>query len=255
MEANEYLIGGYISVSSVISTGSREVIKLIFDKDRQSRISSASYHYPEKAQYKFLKKYITESNAEAEYISESEFKELTHGEAYGGIAAIVGKRRTVSVESLAEKGGFLILIDGIEDPFNFGYVLRTAYACGCNGVFLPERNYFTSSDIVIRSSAGASELLDVAYFSEPSQIGEILKNKHIRMYCTAKTDNSTELNETEFSMPLCVVIGGEKRGINKSLLSYADGIVSIGYKNQYTMSLSASSASAIIIYGVASRLK
>ncbi|MBQ6184056.1 MAG: RNA methyltransferase [Clostridia bacterium] len=251
----EYLIGGFISVSAVIENESRELYKLIIDKERQSRISSASYHYPEKAQYEYLNKYLKRTGANAELLSAAEFASLTGGEAYGGIAAIVGDRKYVSIENALKNAKFALMLDGIEDPFNFGYILRTAYACGCDCVLLPERNYFTTSSIVIRSSAGASEMLPIALFKNPSETVGSLKKNGFSMVCTAKTTDSVSLENAKFNLPLCLVIGGEKRGVNKSIMSCADVTVSIDYKNNYRMSLSASSAASILIYGVSSRIK
>ncbi len=252
---DDTLIGGYISLASVLNADSREVKKIILDKERQSRICSASYHYPEKAQYREIASFSKKRHIPVEYVGEKEFASLTNGEAYGGIAAYVGERRTLSPEELVKRGKYFLIIDGIEDPFNFGYVLRTAFACGCDGVLLPERNYFTSSNIVIRSSAGASELMRVAYYNDVEKVCDVLRGSGIRVACTAKTDDSVALSEYSPTSPICVVIGGEKRGINKALMAKADDVISIDYKNSYAMSLSASSAAAIIIYGVASRLK
>ena len=251
----EYLIGGFISVSAVIENESRTLYKLIIDKDRQSRISSVSYHYPEKAQYDYLNKYVKRTGAEVEYLSAEDFSSLTGGEAYGGIAALVGDRKYVSIDKALENAKFALMLDGIEDPFNFGYILRTAYACGCDCVLLPERNYFTSSSIVVRSSAGASEMLPIALFSDPSDTVDSLKKNGFSIICTAKTKGSVSLEKAEFNIPLCLIIGGEKRGVNKSIMSHADVTVSIDYKNDYKMSLSASSAASILIYGVSSRIK
>ena len=252
---SDTLIGGYISLASVLNADSREVKKIILDKERQSRICSASYHYPEKAQYREIAKFSKKLSIPVEYVTEKEFSALSGGEAYGGIAAYVGDRRVLDAEELVKCGKYFLIIDGIEDPFNFGYVLRTAFACGCDGVLLPERNYFTSSNIVIRSSAGASELMKVAYYDDIEKTVDLLKSHNIRIACTAKTENSVSLSEYTASSPICVVIGGEKRGINKALMAKADDVICIDYKNSYAMSLSASSAAAIIIYGVASRLK
>ena len=71
---------------------------------------------------------------------------------------------------------------------------------------------------------------------------------------TAKTNESTDIFAASFKRPLCVVIGGEKRGINKTVSKYADKTVSIVYPRDTGISLSASSAAAIIAYQVANRL-
>ena len=98
-------------------------------------------------------------------------------------------------------------------------------------------------------------MLHIALFSDPSDTVDSLKKNGFSIICTAKTKSSVSLDKAEFNIPLCLIIGGEKRGVNKSIMSYADITVSIDYKNDYKMSLSASSAASILIYGVSSRIK
>ncbi len=147
-----------------------------------------------------------------------------------------------------------MLLDGIEDPFNFGYVLRTLYTAGVDGVFLPERNFLSAASTVIRSSAGTSELLNIASYNDVDELFAFLKENGIFIVATAKTNESTDIFAASFKRPLCVVIGGEKRGINKTVSKYADKTVSIVYPRDTGISLSASSAAAIIAYQVANRL-
>ncbi|MDD4125394.1 MAG: RNA methyltransferase [Eubacteriales bacterium] len=251
------LIGGFIALSSVIKAESREIKSIILDTERKNRICSSSYHFPEKKQYAFIEEYIRASGVECACSDGASFADKTREEAYGGIAAYVGERKTKAISDILEKGnGFYLLIEGIEDPFNFGYVLRTAYACGVGGVLLPERNYFSSSDIVIRSSAGASELLDIAYYKSDDEVASVLKAYGVTIACTAKEKSKKGLppNEIKTRPPLCVVIGGERRGISKTLAVNADFIVTIDYKRSYAMSLSASQAASIIIYETAKNI-
>lgn len=51
------------------------------------------------------------------------------------------------------------MLEGIEDPYNFDYALRSLYAAGADGIILSERNWMTAAGIVCRASAGASELI------------------------------------------------------------------------------------------------
>ena len=187
-------------------------------------------------------------------MSSEEFSSLASGEAYGGIAALVGDRKFSALNTVTADARFALILDGIEDPFNFGYILRTAYACGVGRVLLPKRNYFTSSSIVIRSSAGASEMLDISLYDDAGEACGVLREKGYSILCTAKDASSVPFEKAAYKTPLCLVIGGEKRGINKALLSQADTVVCIDYKNEYRMSLSASSAASILIHGIASRL-
>lgn len=82
----------------------------------------------------------------------------------GGIAAYVGNRCFSSDnEALEAPVPFTVLLDGIEDPYNFGYILRTLYAAGADWVVLPAPQFLHRSEIVIRASAGASDCSRCCY--------------------------------------------------------------------------------------------
>ena len=250
------IIGGHISLESIMTSRSRKILHIYFDKLRLETVKRSDFHFPEKKQYERITEFASKYSVPISYLTDSEFAELTGGESFGGIAAEVGERtysdfRTVISEN---KNGYFVLLDGIEDPFNFGYVLRTLYTAGVDGVFLPERNFLSAASTVIRSSAGTSELLNIASYNDVDELFAFLKENGIFIVATAKTNESTDIFAASFKRPLCVVIGGEKRGINKTVSKYADKTVSIVYPRDTGISLSASSAAAIIAYQVANRL-
>ncbi len=250
------IIGGHISLEAIMKSSSRKIHKIYYDKLRLETVKRSDFHFPEKKQYERINEYARNNNIEIEYLTDTEFSALTNGESFGGIAAEVGERIYMDFKSLADKTkfGFYVILDGIEDPFNFGYVLRTLYTAGVDGVFLPERNFLTAASTVIRSSAGTSELLDIAVYKDADELLSYLKEKGIFIVASAKTDKSADLFSCKFKRPLCIVIGGEKRGINKTVSKYADKTVSIVYPRDTGISLSASSAAAIIAYQVANGL-
>ena len=153
-------IGGYISVRTVLEAGTREVYGLLLDKKRIAKVKESAFHLPEKRQYAALERITAARGIPVEYVTEENFAACGGSDADGGIAAYVGNRCFSSDnEALEAPVPFTVLLDGIEDPYNFGYILRTLYAAGADWVVLPRRNFFTASEIVIRASAGASELL------------------------------------------------------------------------------------------------
>ena len=140
------------------------------------------------------------------------------------------------------------MLDGIEDPYNFGYSLRTLYACGADGIILPERNWLSSAGIVCRSSAGASELLNFATASCEACV-ELFSQNSFKIVCA---DENTEniLGETPLPLPILLIVGGEKRGISKKVLDKADIKVKIPYSREFKASLSAASATTIFAYEI-----
>ncbi len=179
----------------------------------------------------------------------SEIDALALGNTHGGIIAACTERTLprLSADSLKDNGVYYML-EGIEDPYNFGYALRSLYAMGADGVILSERNWMSAAGIVARASAGASELLPL-YICEPCEAAKICKERGYRIVCADLRD-SVSSYECDLSAPLLVVIGGERRGISRALLDMADLRVRIDYSRDFDASLSAASAAAMLAYEV-----
>ena len=182
--------------------------------------------------------------------SGSEIQNLTLGSSHGGIIAIANERPIPRLDNLSplKENGFYCMIQGIEDPYNFGYSLRSLYACGCDGIILPERNWMTAAGVVARSSAGASELFPM-FISDPLFAASVFKEKGYKIVCAhEKTDNI--LGECEIKLPALLIVGGEKRGISKALIEQADLLVKINYARSFNASLSAASATTMFAYEI-----
>jgi len=141
------------------------------------------------------------------------------------------------------------MIEGIEDPYNFGYALRSLYAAGADGVILGKRNWMSASGVVCRASAGASELIDVYSDETFESAVDVFKNKGYKVVC-ADIEDSVPIYEADLTRPILLVIGGEKRGISRSILGKADSIVRIEYGRDFDASLSAASAATVIGFEV-----
>ena len=183
-----------------------------------------------------------------EYIPESELDAVTVGGSHGGIAAECTDRTVPLLTDIPVTGGFWVMLEGIEDPYNFGYAIRSLYACGADGIVLSPRNWMSAAGVVCRSSAGASELLPVAV-SDPAEAARFFKRKGYRVLC-AGIRNSVSSFACDMRKPLFLIVGGEKRGISASLLSEADEIVRIDYGREFPGSLSAASAASMLGYEV-----
>ena len=180
-------------------------------------------------------------------------EKMTLGDSHGGIIAI-GEERTIpcltkeNFTSFIKPNGFYAMIQGIEDPYNFGYALRSLYACGCDGIILGERNWMSAAGVVCRSSAGASEMFKI-YKCDEVIAAEIFKGEGYSIVCAdERTDNV--LGKCALHFPILLIVGGEKRGISRSLLNLADTLVKIPYGREFNASLSAASATTMFAYEI-----
>ena len=236
---------GMMSIRAIIKgydegINDRKLKKILFDVGKLPRISKEiGYFKAVSAKYGF----------ELQGVSEKEINALTVGSSHGGIIALTGDRTLPCPDtSNIKPRGFYAMIQGIEDPYNFGYSIRSLYACGCDGIVLGERNWLSAAGVVCRSSAGASELIN-AYKCDELEGVKFFKNYGYNIVCADEnTDNI--LGETELSMPLLLIVGGEKRGVSKSILDLTDTRIKISYAREFRASLSAASATTMFAYEI-----
>ena len=214
----------------------RQIKQILFDKDKMKKISK---------EVGYLKAVSDKYAFEIIETTSGELEKITLGTSHGGLVAITGERTLpyLSEASDIRPDGFYVMIEGIEDPYNFGYSMRSLYAMGCSGVILTERNWMSAAGVVCRSSAGASEMFAV-YKSSPTDCVEYFKARGYKVVCADEnTDNI--LGECELKLPLLLIVGGEKRGISRAIIDSADILVKIGYAREFRASLSAASATTM----------
>lgn len=237
---------GMTSIRAVIKgidmgISDRKIEKILFDKAKMPKIAKeVGYLRAVSEKYGYM---LFETSAD-------ELEKITLGTSHGGIVAISGERTLpcLTPDTELAENGFYALIEGIEDPYNFGYALRSLYAMGCTGIILTERNWMSAAGVVARSSAGASEMFKI-YKSDALVAAEFFKARGYKIVCAdERTDNI--LGKCEIKLPLLLIVGGEKRGISKALLDKADLLVKIDYDRSFNASLSAASAAAMFAYEI-----
>jgi 23S rRNA (guanosine2251-2'-O)-methyltransferase len=180
--------------------------------------------------------------------SQDEIDRLASGASHGGIVATVGARRFVTMESLLPNGKapWIAMIDGIEDPFNFGAAVRCLYAAGCDGLVLRPRNWMSAAATVARASAGASEMIPTAIAETAQDAAVALRAAGLAVACATDDRRARPLYDIDLTVPLFLLIGGEKRGITRSFLDDADLLIRIPYGRPVPYALGAASAAAVL---------
>ncbi len=236
---------GMTSVRAVIesskkSPNPRKILKILIDK---GKISS------KEKEIDYLKRMSNEMLFDIVFTSGDEIAGMTVGNSHGGIIAICSDRSIPPLErDLIKKIGFYVMIEGIEDPYNFGYAVRSIYAAGADGIILTPRNWMSAAGVVCRSSAGASELIPLAA-ADPCDAAELFRSCGYKIVSAGIRD-SVSAYEADLSYPIFLIIGGEKRGISRKVLDMSDIIVRLDYGRKFNASLSAASASSILAYEV-----
>ena len=236
---------GMTSIRAIIDNlklgkeNARRIEKILFDREKSAK-KSKELGYLRKMGELFSFPVI-ESNAD-------EIDSLCVGSSHGGIIAICSDRDYPALEkSHIKENGFYVMIEGIEDPYNFGYAMRSIYASGVDGFILSKRNWLSASGVVCRSSAGASERADI--FIADDDFIDIFKSQGYKIVC-ADIKNSISVYDADLTKPIFLIVGGEKRGISSSVISKADQVVRIDYGRDFDAALSAASASTILAFEV-----
>ena len=153
----------------------------------------------------------------------------------------------------SEKGGFIVLCDGIEDVHNLGSILRVSECAGVDGVVIPKTGGASVTESVIRISAGAAEHMKVAKVANLNQAIEFLQKNGYWIY--ALEAGGEDIYLENFSGNVALVVGGEDSGVKRLTKEKCDKILSIPLQGQVN-SLNASVALGIAAYEVVrNRLK
>ena len=173
------------------------------------------------------------------------------GTTHGGVVALVGPRRFLALGDLLRRSAspFVVMLDGVEDPFNFGSAVRSLYAAGADGLVVRPRNWMSAAGTVARASGGASELMPTAIASTALAAAAFFKTQGLAVACAVK-GQAVSIYAAQLAIPLFLVIGGEKRGISRPLLDHADLLLEIPYQRSFAASLDTASAAAIVAFEV-----
>lgn len=225
-------IGGSIAVEAVLTAGSREVRAIYSALDRfDSRLAR-------------LNQLARERGLTIEPQGENMLTEMTGSAGHGGVVAQVGPRIMLPTgELFAGKAPVVVMLDGIEDPFNFGQAVRSLYAAGIDGLVVRRRNWLTAGTAV-RASAGATEFMPMAEVDSAEAAAAEARLRGARV--AVATEDGQPMTEADLTGSLLLVIGGEKRGITRSFRRLADLRVRIPYGRPFSYSLGAAASAAVL---------
>ena len=229
------LVEGHVSVEAVLEAGIRPLRRIwaVLPGDRRhGRLRALA-----------REKGVVIEQVEAEVIDE-----LAHGRTHGGVIGLVGARRDQSVPVLLREVGerpLIVMLDGIEDPFNFGQAVRALYAAGVDGLVV-RRSWETALATVTRASAGATELMPTAVSESAESAAAECRPAGLRIACAVSNPVATELHDADLTGGLFLLIGGERRGVTRSFVDQADLQLRIGYGRENAPDLGAATAAAIM---------
>jgi 23S rRNA (guanosine2251-2'-O)-methyltransferase len=169
-----------------------------------------------------------------------------------GVIAYAAARKEPGFDDLTEiskerkEPPLYVILDGMEDPHNFGAIIRTAEATGIHAVLIRSRREVGLTPVVAKASAGAIEYLPVITVTNITQsITELQRNG---VWVTGiEAGGTVSFTEIDYKSPCAIVVGGEGKGISDLVKKRCDFLASIPMHGHIS-SLNASVAAAIVMY-------
>ncbi|MBU3091341.1 23S rRNA (guanosine(2251)-2'-O)-methyltransferase RlmB [Clostridium sp. CM028] len=180
--------------------------------------------------------------------------EISQTSSHQGVIAIVTPYKYFQLNDIFEyarergEKPFIIILDEIEDPHNFGSIIRTAEVCGAHGIIIPKRKNVGVTPTVYKTSAGAIEHMKIVKVTNINATIEEIKGLGVWVY-GADMDAENYVFNTDLTGAVALVIGSEGRGISKLTKEKCDVLVKIPMAGKIT-SLNASVAGGIIMYEI-----
>lgn len=201
--------------------------------------------------HKEILEQIEKHNTKVTYVTPKELDQVCQG-VHQGIAAVIKPYNYVSVESLIDapskipgKTPIILILDGINDPHNFGAILRSADIFGVSGVIIPKHNQVMLNATVAKTSAGAINYVPVALANNLNQAIALLKKKGFWVVSSDGSGN-TNYQDLKYDFPVALVIGSEGEGVSPLVLKNSDFVVKIPMYGKVN-SLNASVAAGILL--------
>ena len=170
-----------------------------------------------------------------------------------GIIAVTSDFKYSTVDEILDvakkknKEHFILILDGVEDPHNFGSIVRVAECLGVDGIIISKNRACPVTDTVAKVSAGAIEHVKIAKVTNINTEIERLKEQNIWVYACEL--GGEDLDSANLNGNIAIVMGSEGKGVSSLTRKICDGVVSMQMYGKVN-SLNVSVATGIVLYEV-----
>jgi len=167
---------------------------------------------------------------------------------HNGVAADIAESGYVDFDEAIESAGFVLILDSITDPQNFGAILRVADGFGVDLVVIPEHESVGLTPAAVKASAGASEWVHVAQVTNLARAIEALQKAEFWVYAAAAGGDRPD--QIDFRGKVTLVMGNEGKGVRRNVLEHCDRVVTIPMAG-HVDSFNVATAAAVLCYEIA----
>ena len=153
------------------------------------------------------------------------------------------------IKSINKKNPLIVMLDHLEDPHNFGAIIRTCEALGVDAIIIPNDRNVSVNATVVKTSAGAIYNMPIVRVSNLA--ATITKLKDIGYWIVGTDMNGEDYTKIDYNSPICLVIGNEGHGMSKIVRDNCDYIAEIPMVGKIN-SLNASVSCGIVLSRIVS---
>ena len=153
------------------------------------------------------------------------------------------------IESINKKNPLIVMLDHLEDPHNFGAIIRTCEALGVDAIIIPKDRNVNVNATVVKTSAGAIYNMPIIMVS--NLLSSINKLKDMGYWIIGTDMNGEDYTKIDYNMPICLIIGNEGHGMSKVLKDNVDFMAMIPMAGKIN-SLNASVSGGIVLSRIVS---
>jgi 23S rRNA (guanosine2251-2'-O)-methyltransferase len=168
---------------------------------------------------------------------------------HNGVVAEVSETTYADFDEVVARDGtaFVLILDGITDPQNFGAIVRVADGFGVDLVVIPEHDSVGLTPVAVKASAGASEWVPIAQVTNLARVIERLQKEGFWVYGAAPDGDAPSV--IDFRGKVALVLGNEGKGIRRNVLEHCDRTVTIPMRG-HVDSFNVATAAAVLCYEV-----
>ncbi|MDZ7293145.1 23S rRNA (guanosine(2251)-2'-O)-methyltransferase RlmB [Mycoplasmopsis pulmonis] len=178
-------------------------------------------------------------------VKDKQFLDSLVKENHQGYVAVLKSLNFVSLDQMIKSKETILILDHLEDPYNFGAILRSANAFGIKNIIYPIKRAVDINSTVLKVSSGGFVNLRFYKSNSISATIDKLKKQGYWIYSSSLDPTSEDINKISFNNPSVLVIGNEKKGISQTTKKQSDQLFYIKTKGS-VQSLNASVAAGII---------
>ena len=179
------------------------------------------------------------------FLTKLELDHLVDGNHQGIVIEIDNFEYCDIDELLVKKEPLLIILDHLEDPHNFGAIIRTCEAAGVDGIIIPKNRSVDVNSTVMRTSVGALDNVKIAQVTNLKNTINYLMDKGFWIVGTDM--DGTNYQKIDYKGKIAIVTGSEGFGMSRIVKEACDFIATIPMKGSIN-SLNASVATALVVY-------